>query len=703
MDMLENNGDTGEMLPRDDQRWIEELLARGDFAKFPPHPAVARSLTCSRLVDENNLLKPLPKELIGEPVSAMEELVSAHEVVEGMDIQTSEATLLPSSSMEDASCPSVQQPRPRKRREERKSELISQGGRQALPGSVRRWCGSSLQSSKKVVVVSGKAQPTMMRNRNSGGKSRQLSPQRTAGNSLVILNKSSTGKPLVLQVLGEDDQLKEKQILKPGVKLVVEGEMVVARTPRRRGPEVKKLTPRQNRGKEAGKGVVLQYNRAAWRPASITQPQPDKSGESPAGERPAGGMSTGSKEGEVEMCPMEDEEVEGEVVEPTVGLIQAELDAPHGGEDLVDEMCLTEVEASGHKTDGAEKVARRVGENILVNDEFNVDERADEPKVEPAVSSKQAQLDHHHGEDLWEEMCTEDAEVGDEGGEGTGRRNIEETKEKGVDKEQDSTGADTVVNDSKVEKSSKGRKSGSRSVQAGRRGASGACALPRPRGRSGIWGKSGSWVYEKDSSEESVEVEERCGRGYSGQRVRAQSCSTPLCFRSVKCNDLGEVTRLCDRCIDEQLMMYNKFKTRGDEVEGANPRERKIILPVKVKDQSGFGGALVEENSVRPSTSGMMQPPSCGVKRKDRVRRGRESAIRALSSVSRSLTSSRAGARVSVCKVSNLVERNLKISEASISPSLTYMQLRQECNRRGLHQGGSKAKLLARLGWKEDS
>ena len=134
MDMLENNGDTGEMLPRDDQRWIEKLLARGDFAKFPPHPAVARSLTCSRLVDENNLLKPLPKELIGEPVSAMEELVSAHEVVEGMDIQTSEATLLPSSSMEDASCPSVQQPRPRKRREERKSELISQGGRQVSEG-----------------------------------------------------------------------------------------------------------------------------------------------------------------------------------------------------------------------------------------------------------------------------------------------------------------------------------------------------------------------------------------------------------------------------------------------------------------------------------------------------------------------------------------------------------------------------------------
>ena len=117
--------------------------------------------------------------------------------------------------------------------------------------------------------------------------------------------------------------------------------------------------------------------------------------------------------------------------------------------------------------------------------------------------------------------------------------------------------------------------------------------------------------------------------------MRAQSCSTPMCFRSVKCNDLGEVTRLCTRCIDEQVMGLNKFKTRGNEVEGSNSRERKIILPLEVKDQSGFGGGLVEENPVKPSTSGMMQPPFCGVKRKDRVRRGRESAIRALSSVSR--------------------------------------------------------------------
>ena len=56
-----------------------------------------------------------------------------------------------------------------------------------------------------------------------------------------------------------------------------------------------------------------------------------------------------------------------------------------------------------------------------------------------------------------------------------------------------------------------------------------------------------------------------------------------------------------------------------------------------------------------------------------------------------------------VGKVSNLVERKPNILEVSISPTLTNMQLRQECKRRGLHQGGSKAKLLARLGWKEDS
>ena len=162
MDMFENLRDIGGLLLRGDisgtppplhidQRHIEDLVARGDFANFPPPPANARSLTCSRLVDENNLLKPLPIELIGEPVSAREELVSAYEVVdsERMDIQTSEATLLPSSTMESISFPAVQQSRPRKRREERKSKLISQGGRQVSGDGV---CHEKCTISRVIMV-----------------------------------------------------------------------------------------------------------------------------------------------------------------------------------------------------------------------------------------------------------------------------------------------------------------------------------------------------------------------------------------------------------------------------------------------------------------------------------------------------------------------------------------------------------------------
>ena len=43
---------------------IEEILRRGNFAEFPQIRSGSRSLTCSRLVDEDNLLKQLPEELL---------------------------------------------------------------------------------------------------------------------------------------------------------------------------------------------------------------------------------------------------------------------------------------------------------------------------------------------------------------------------------------------------------------------------------------------------------------------------------------------------------------------------------------------------------------------------------------------------------------------------------------------------------------
>ena len=47
--------------------YIQGLLASGKFSRMPPPPPGSRSLTCSRLVDENNQLKSLPEELLRGP------------------------------------------------------------------------------------------------------------------------------------------------------------------------------------------------------------------------------------------------------------------------------------------------------------------------------------------------------------------------------------------------------------------------------------------------------------------------------------------------------------------------------------------------------------------------------------------------------------------------------------------------------------
>ena len=103
---------------------LEELLASGDFANFPR--VTSRSLTCSRLVDENNLLKPLPKELIEGTVVASEVLdVSNVSQDEEMNFETSEVVLPSPTFSEAAFCPDdLHQRKPRKSREQR----ISQGG-----------------------------------------------------------------------------------------------------------------------------------------------------------------------------------------------------------------------------------------------------------------------------------------------------------------------------------------------------------------------------------------------------------------------------------------------------------------------------------------------------------------------------------------------------------------------------------------------
>merc|ERR1711990_213850 len=96
---------------------------------------------------------------------------------------------------------------------------------------------------------------------------------------------------------------------------------------------------------------------------------------------------------------------------------------------------------------------------------------------------------------------------------------------------------------------------------------------------------------------------------------RAQRCSTPMCFKPIKHNDLGEVTRLCKDCIDVQVMGFNQFLKEGvgKVMKGHNQKEKNPV--VKSRLEGGVGG------EVKPV---VMAPPSSGVKRINRVRGRRE-------------------------------------------------------------------------------
>ena len=63
--------------------YIQGLLASGKFSRMPPPPPGSRSLTCSRLVDENNQLKSLPEELLRGPNQLLgkEEIETAEPIV----------------------------------------------------------------------------------------------------------------------------------------------------------------------------------------------------------------------------------------------------------------------------------------------------------------------------------------------------------------------------------------------------------------------------------------------------------------------------------------------------------------------------------------------------------------------------------------------------------------------------------------------
>ena len=91
----DQEGHEGHWQNRGGDEYIQGLLASGKFSRMPPPPPGSRSLTCSRLVDENNQLKSLPEELLRGPNQLLdiEEIETAEPIVASctQDIGSSQA------------------------------------------------------------------------------------------------------------------------------------------------------------------------------------------------------------------------------------------------------------------------------------------------------------------------------------------------------------------------------------------------------------------------------------------------------------------------------------------------------------------------------------------------------------------------------------------------------------------------------------
>jgi len=205
----------------------------------------------------------------------------------------------------------------------------------------------------------------------------------------------------------------------------------------------------------------------------------------------------------------------------------------------------------------------------------------------------------------------------------------------------------------------------------------------KPKVGSGTWGKQSSWVWEFSKVRSRKDEVEKT----FSARIKTLRCSTPMCGQFVKPNDLGEVTRMCHNCIEDQLKVFEMF---GKRVKGA------AEISSEVKQSKCELSVLSGNGKTLETTPALMLPPSGGVKRANRERR--VASVRGSLSVIRSLTSSRASSakpRNSVHKKTN------KKTETIIGPESTVLQLKQECKKAGLPQRGVKAALLARLGWKK--
>ena len=120
--------------------FIQGLLASGKFSRMPPPPPGSLSLTCSRLVDENNQLKALPEELLRGPNQLLEE------------IETDES-IVASCTQDIGFCQARHSPRPRGQRMARKLRNGIQGVEKVRDCVISRRVIARLGSYRLVTVI----------------------------------------------------------------------------------------------------------------------------------------------------------------------------------------------------------------------------------------------------------------------------------------------------------------------------------------------------------------------------------------------------------------------------------------------------------------------------------------------------------------------------------------------------------------------
>ena len=380
----------------------------------------------------------------------------------------------------------------------------------------------------------------------------------SAGSILEVMNKSNS-RTMVLKILGHDDWTKQTLKLRPGEKLKVEGEMAIWLRKMDQRCEVLGTT-----SKDSARKPSLRERSSAGiyqKKQPIVQTELAFVGPFCGNERHCSNAhSVGFEVSSTSESMIEEEDKFARDV--------AELRC----DPIVDQNDICVEENLG----GAMQFTE-------VNDGIGNDEKlemeSEKRKSEGLVKSKE-----HGMEDTAKEVMELSCSIGQKATCVEAGKNIE------------------VQNSIKTKEGNLGERKNK--VGRGRH----RVAPLKPKVGSGTWGKQSSWVWElsKDLSREKKEE-----KNFSA-RIKTLRCSTPMCGQFIKPNDLGEVTRMCHNCIEDQLKVFEMF---GKRVKGAAEISREVKQSKRELSVSSGNGKTLE------TTPALMLPPSGGVKRANRERR----------------------------------------------------------------------------------